>query len=155
MHSFCRVCIPKIDLRCKNPPWVFFFFAIITMTNVSLVWSCFSSEDHFWKESLLKCSLPQKLSTHILEHSHVYYLSVIERLMCVKNKIHVRHTLIRFPKLFKAWSYVGFNLPFKGIKISWYRSSLFFFFSDMQGLEQQNFTRNTRIAYPREARGKN
>ena len=31
---------------------------------------------------------------------------------------------------------------------------LVFFFSDMQGLEQQNFTRNTRIAYPREARGK-
>ena len=154
MHSFCRGCIPKesfysyilrLNWCAMQKSAMGFFFAIITMTNMSLVWSCFSPEDHFWKESLLKCSLPQKLSTHILEFSHVYYLSVIERLMCVKNKIHVRHTLIRFPKLFKAWSYVGFNLPFKGIKISWYRSSLFFS-PVMQGLEQQNFTRNTRIA---------
>ena len=76
---------PTIDLFCDAKIRHGVFLAIITMTNMSLVWSCFSSEDHFWKESLLKCSLPQKLSTHILEYSHVYYLSVIERLMCVNT----------------------------------------------------------------------
>ena len=92
---FLQGLYPKNWFAMQKSAMGFFFFAIITMTNVSLVWSCFSSEDHFWKESLLKCSLPQKLSTHILEYSHVYYLSVIERLMCVKNKIRVRNMLYK------------------------------------------------------------